>query len=326
MHVLITGGAGMLGGKLAAALAVRGRLRGVPITRLSLADKVAPAPMDAPFPTVAVSLDVRDRAAVAATMAERPDVVFHLAAVPSGGAEADFDVGLDVNLFGTHAVLEAARALGAAPRLVFASTLAVYGGEVPEMIEDHTALNPQTSYGAAKAAAEMLVTDYARRGFVDGVGLRLPTITIRPGAPNKAASSFMSSIFREPLQGREAVCPVSPDYVHWYQSPRRCVENLIHGAEVESAAIGANRCFVLPGLSLTIAEMVDAMRRIAGDAPVDLIRWEPLPEIQTILDGWRGRFNPAKALRLGFVADADFEDIIRFFIEDDLPAGAAGPV
>lgn len=325
MRVVITGARGMLGAKLANALAARGSLCGRAIEQLSLVDLSSPAPLDAPFEVTRHAIDIREPDPIAALLAGNgevwpADVVFHLAALASGGAEADFDGGMGVNLQGSINVFEAARKLGTTPRIVFSSTIAVYGGEAPDPITDDAALNPQTSYGAAKAAAEMLLTDYSRRGFLDGRGLRLPTIAIRPGKPNSAASSFMSSIFREPLQGESAVCPVGPDYRHWYQSPRRCIDNLIHGAEVETEALGQNRCFCLPGLSLTIGEMVEALRRVAGDGPVDLIRWEPMPEVQAILDGWRGRFEPAKAERLGFQRDASFEDVIRAFIEDDLDA------
>ena len=245
-------------------------------------------------------------------------MIYHLAAIVSAQAEAEFDLGLKINLWGSLNVFEAARALGTSPVVVFTSSIAVYGGEIPEPIEDWTMLNPQTSYGMEKAAAEQLLNDYTRRGFLDGRGPRLPTISIRPGKPNKAASSFMSSIFREPLQGQEAVCPVSPDYMHYYLSPRRCVENLIHAAEVDAAALGQNRCFALPGRTHRLGDMVEAMRRVAGDGPVGLIRWEPDPEIQKIVLGWKAHFNPQKAMRLGFVRDESFEENIRFFLEDDV--------
>jgi nucleoside-diphosphate-sugar epimerase len=318
MRIIITGGGGMLGQKLAKALVARGRLRGQEISHLVLADIVDPKPVEAPFPVACRRLDITDRAAIDALFAEGVDVIYHLAAIVSGQSEAEFDLGLNVNLFGSINIFEAARAMAACPRVVFTSSMAVYGGEIPDEIVDWTCLNPQTSYGAEKAAAEMLLTDYSRRGFFDGVGLRLPTISIRPGKPNKAASSFMSSIFREPLQGQEAICPVGPDYPHFYLSPRRCVDNLIHAAEVEAETLGMNRCFVLPGRTHRIGDMVEAMRRVAGDAPVNLIRWEPDPEIQKIVLGWKAFILPAKALRLGFVADADFEDNIRFFLEEDI--------
>ncbi len=323
MRVVITGARGMLGAKLSAALAARGSIAGSAIDELALADISTPDSLEAPFDVTRHAVDIRQPRAVAALLAgeeggKPADVIFHLAALASGGSEADFDTGLAINLQGSINVFEAARSLGTTPRVIFTSTIAVYGGEAPDPITDGAALNPQTSYGAAKAAAEMLLTDYSRRGFLDGRGLRLPTITIRPGKPNTAASSFMSSIFREPLQGEDAVCPVSPDYRHWYQSPRRCIENLIHGAEVAPEALGLNRSFCLPGLSLTIGEMVEALRRVAGDAPVNRIDWKPMPEVQTILDGWRGRFEPTKAERLGFRCDEDFDSVIRYFLADDL--------
>ncbi|MCH7602421.1 MAG: SDR family oxidoreductase [Proteobacteria bacterium] len=322
MRVIIIGGGGMLGRKLARALGRRGEIGGRAITHLALADIVDPAPLKAPFTVSTHRLDITDRAAVEALLATGlgggADIIYHLAAIVSGQAEAEFDLGMDINLMGSINVFEAARALGTTPKLVFTSSNAVYGGEIPEPIEDWTALNPQTSYGAQKAAAEMLLSDYSRRGFIDGRGLRLPTISIRPGKPNKAASSFMSSIFREPLQGHEATCPVGPDYLHCYLSPRACVENLIIAAEVEAQALGQNRCFALPGRTHRLGDMVEAMRRVAGDAAVGLIRWEPDPEVQQIVLGWKARFNPAKALALGFVRDDSFEDNIRFFLEDDI--------
>lgn len=318
MRISIIGGGGMIGQKLARALAARGDLRGRRINHLLLADVNDPAPVEAPFEVSAQRLDITDRAAVDAALADRPDVIYHLAAIVSGQAEAEFDLGLRINLWGSLNVFEAARALGTCPVVVFTSSIAVYGGEIPEPIEDWTMLNPQTSYGMEKAASELLLNDYSRRGFLDGRGPRLPTISIRPGRPNKAASGFMSSIFREPLQGQEAVCPVSPDYMHYYLSPRRCVENLIHAAEIEAGALGQNRCFALPGRTHRLGDMVEAMRRVAGDGPVSLIRWEPDPEVQKIVLGWKAHFRPEKALRLGFRADASFEENIRFFLEDDV--------
>ncbi len=322
MRVVIIGGGGMLGRKLARALGRRGEIGGRAITHMALADIVDPAPVEAPFPVSTHRLDITGRAAVEALLAGGltggADIIYHLAAIVSGQAEAEFELGMAINLTGSINVFEAARALGTCPKLVFTSSIAVYGGEIPEPIEDWTALIPQTSYGAQKAAAEMLLSDYSRKGFLDGRGLRLPTISIRPGKPNQAASGFMSSIFREPLQGHEATCPVGPDYPHCYLSPRRCIENLIIAAEVEAGALGQNRCFALPGRTHLIGDMVEAMRRVAGDAPVGLIRWEPNPEVQKIVFGWKAHFNPAKALALGFVRDHSFEDNIRFFLEDDI--------
>ncbi|MFQ5624502.1 MAG: D-erythronate dehydrogenase [Paracoccaceae bacterium] len=318
MKIAITGGGGFIGRKLALRLAERERLHGQAITGLLLADLAAPAPVEAAFPVETVAADISSPAGAAAAIPPGTGVVYHLAAVVSGHAEADFEAGMAANFHGTLNVLERCRSLGTAPLVVYTSSIAVYGGEVPDPIEDWYLLNPQTSYGTQKAVGELLLNDYSRRGFIDGRGLRLPTISIRPGRPNRAASSFMSSIFREPLQGREAVCPVGPDYAHWYLSPRRVIDNLIHSAGIDAADMGQNRCFALPGRTYTIGEMVEAMRAVAGDGPCNLIRWEDDPETRKIVVGWRARFNPRKALKLGFQRDESFADNIRYFLEDDL--------
>jgi len=318
MRVLITGGGGFLGVKLAKALAAKGEIRGEPITHLIQADLFQPEPVEAGFTVEGLALDIGDRAAVDAAFATPPDCIFHLAAVVSGQAEAEFDIGLRVNLMGTINLLEAMRAAGNKPILVYTSSVAVYGGEIPDMIEDWTILNPQTSYGAQKAAGELLVTDYSRKGFIDGRGLRLPTVTVRPGKPNAAASSFMSSIFREPLQGEEANCPVSEDYPIWNSAPRTVVKNLVHAAEVPEEDWGQNRCLAIPGQTNTVREMVDAMTEVAGTNAAGRITWKPDPFVQKICDGWRAHLNPAKALRLGFHQDSGFTDNIRWFLEDDI--------
>lgn len=322
MRVLITGGGGFLGVKLAKALAAKGEIRGEPITHMIQADLFEPAPVEAGFPVAGRALDIGDRAAMDAVFAAEgdgpPDAVFHLAAVVSGQAEAEFDIGLRVNLMGTINLLEAARAAGTKPIIVYTSSVAVYGGEIPDLIEDHTILNPQTSYGAQKAAGELLVTDYSRKGFIDGRGLRLPTVTVRPGKPNAAASSFMSSIFREPLQGETANCPVAEDYPIWNSAPRTVVANLVHAAEVPEEDWGENRCLAIPGQKNTVREMVDAMTDVAGTNAAGRITWNPDPFVQKICDGWRANVSPAKALRLGFHRDAGFHDNIRWFLEDDI--------
>ncbi|MEO1329300.1 MAG: D-erythronate dehydrogenase [Pseudomonadota bacterium] len=320
MNILILGGGGFLGQKLAKALAVRGEIRGAPISRMVLADIAPASAVEAPFPVETLACDISDRAAVDAAIPAETDVIFLLAAVVSGHAEADLDAGLNINLFGAFNVLERCRALGTKPVLVFTSSIAVYGGEIPDPITDHSFLNPQTSYGAQKAMGELLVNDYSRRGLVDGRGFRLPTISVRPGKPNRAASGFMSSIIREPLNGEEAICPVGRDYLHYYLSPRRCVENLIRGAELEAADLGLNRCMMMPGRSWTVGQMIDALTAVAGPEPAKLIRFERQPEIEGILAGWRGDMRPEKPLKLGLEADASFEDNVRFYLEDDKPA------
>ena len=321
MKILIIGGAGVVGQKLGRALAARGEIRGREIGSLVLADIVEPPRFAAPFPVETALCDIAERGSVDALIGSDVDVIYLLAAVVSAHAEADLDAGLATNLFGAFNVLERCRALGTRPVLVFTSSIAVYGGEVPDPITGATFLNPQTSYGTQKAIGELLINDYSRRGLVDGRGFRLPTISVRPGKPNRAASSFMSSILREPLNGQEAVCPVGRDFPHYYLSPRRCVENLILGAEIEAEALGQNRSMAMPGRTWTTGALIDAMTAVAGPEPAKLIRWEEQPEILRIVSGWRYDFRPEKALALGLRADASFEDNIRYYLEDDLPRG-----
>ncbi|MGP6087982.1 D-erythronate dehydrogenase [Antarctobacter jejuensis] len=318
MNILILGGAGLIGQKLARALATRGTLRGKQISRLTLADVTAPAPVAAPFDVQYQTCDITDPASMTETIPRDTDVIYLLAAVVSAHAEEDFDFGYEVNMHGTLNVLERARALGTRPVVVFTSSIAVYGGEVPQPFTDDSFLNPQISYGAQKAIGELLLNDYSRRGFIDGRGFRLPTISIRPGKPNRAASGFMSSIFREPLQGQTANCPVDKDFHHLYLSPRQCVENLIKGAEIPREDLGLNHVMTMPGQMLTIGQMLDALTAVAGPEPAKLITWDPQPEIADILKGWRNEIRPAKAEKLGLQADASFEDNIRYFLEDDL--------
>lgn len=317
MHVLITGGGGFLGQKLAKALAAAGSLRGQSISKMTLCDLEAPRSPEAGFPVECVASDISDRAATTALFAGKPDVIYHLAAVVSGAAEADFDLGLRVNLFGTLNILEESRAMGTCPVVVYASSCAVHGGEEPEIIVDGLELNPQTSYGSQKAMGELLLNDMSRKGFVDGRGLRLPTVSIRPGKANAAASSFMSSIFREPLQGETSNCPVSGDFAVWHTAPRTMIANLIHAAEVDAKGFGPNRCLNLPGRTDTIGEMIDAMTEVAGPDAKKLITYHADPVIEKIVLGWRNHFRPEKGLGLGFKADESFADSVRWFLEDD---------
>ena len=317
MKVAIIGGGGFLGQKLAKALAAKGMVNGTTITGMVLADVVAPGAVDASFPVETQQMDITDRAAVDRAVAGA-GAIWHLAAIVSAQAEAEFDLGLDINLMGSLNVFQAARALGTCPVVVYTSSCAVYGGEVPEMIEDGVELNPQTSYGSQKAAAELILTDMSRKGFIDGRGLRLPTITVRPGKPNKASTGFMSSIFREPLQGQPSNCPVGRDFPLWHCSPRTMVRNLVHAAEVPAADWGQNRCLATPGLTNTIGEMIDAMTRVAGPEAEARITWEKDEWIEGIVRAFRSHVNPQKALRLGFARDDSFEDSIRYFLEDDI--------
>lgn len=319
MHVTIIGGGGFIGRKTAQTLAQKGSLRGQPIQSLTLADITAPDTLEAPFPVKTTACDITDRASVDQLITTDTDVIFHFAAVVSSHAEQDFEVGMKVNLDGTLNILERCRGLGTCPVVVFTSSLAVFGGEVPDPITDHTIPNPQTSYGMQKAIGELLLNDYSRKGYVDGRGFRLPTISVRPGKPNRAASSFMSSIIREPLNGEPAICPVDEDQEHFYLSPRRCVENLIKGAELDAADLGQQRCMTLPGQRLSIRQMIDALTAVAGPDPAKLIKWEAQPDIAAIVRGWRFDYRFDKALALGLKADTSFEDNVRYYMEDDLP-------
>ena len=320
MHILIIGGGGVVGQKLARSLAARGQLRGKAIRKITLADIVDPAMVEAPVDVECVACDISNPASVAATLGADVDVIYLLAAIVSAHAEEDFDAGLSINLMGTLHVFQRARELQTKPVVVFTSSIAVYGGEVPDPIVDHTFLNPQTSYGAQKAMGDLLVNDFSRKGYIDGRGFRLPTISVRPGKPNRAASSFMSSILREPLNGQEAICPVSDDFPHFYLSPRKCVENLIRGAEVNEEDLGQNRCMMMPGRTWTIRQMIEALTVVAGPEPAKLIKFEAQPMIEEICKGWRFDLRPEKALKLGLSADESFEDNIRYYLEDDKPA------
>jgi nucleoside-diphosphate-sugar epimerase len=321
MHILITGAAGMIGRKLTARLVADGALNGRPIERLTLIDVAVPQrPEKFSGHVEAAAADIADPAAGRAAVAGRPDIVFHLAGVVSGEAELDFDKGMRVNLDGSRNLFDAIRAGGDGyrPRLVFTSSIAVFGAPFPPAIGDEFHLTPLTSYGTAKAAVELLLADYTRRGFLDGVGIRLPSIVVRPGRPNKAASGFFSSIIREPLNGEEAVLPVADSVLHWHASPRAAVGFLIHAAGLDAATLGPRVNLTMPGVCCTVAEQIAALRRIAGDKVASRIRREPDPLVARIVAGWPSRFDPARALALGFRGEASFDDIIRVHITDEL--------
>lgn len=319
MNVLITGGAGFLGLQLARLLLQRGTLnldgQPVAIDRLTLLDVVAPQGLDDARVRV-VTGDLSDPAVLRQAIDKDTGVVFHLAAVVSGQAEADFDLGMRVNLDASRALLETCRELGHQPRVLFTSSVAVYGGKLPPVVQDDTALNPQSSYGVQKAIGELLLTDYSRRGFVDGRVLRLPTISVRPGKPNAAASSFASGIIREPLSGVAANCPVAPETPLWLLSPRAAVAALVNGIELAGERLGNRRVVNLPGLSVTAAGMVDALRRVAGDAVADRVTWEREERVEKIVGTWPAAWNAERAQSLGFQSDASFDEVIRAYMED----------
>jgi D-erythronate 2-dehydrogenase len=321
MHILITGAAGMIGRKLTERLVIDRALGDHPIEKLTLLDIVAPT-----RPT-GFSDHVKTRAADLAAagvaekaISERPQVIFHLAGVVSGEAETDFDKGYRVNLDGTRALLEAVRAAGDGykPKVVFTSSIAVFGAPFPEAIPDDFHLTPLTSYGTQKAMCELLLADYTRRGILEGVGIRLPSIVVRPGKPNKAASGFFSGIIREPLNGEEAVLPVADSVLHWHASPRSAVGFLVHAAGLTREALGDRINLTMPGVCCTVGEQIAALRRVAGDKVVGRIRRAPDALIERIVAGWPRRFDARRSLALGFSVEASFDDIIRAHIEDEL--------
>jgi nucleoside-diphosphate-sugar epimerase len=322
MEVLITGGAGFLGSKLARQLLARGTLAGPSgqpekISRITLLDQVAAQGFDDARITVMTG-DAADPAVIAKALTPSVQSVFHLAAVVSGEAESDFDLGMRINLDATRILLEQSRKNGNRPRVVFTSSVAVFGGDLPPKVLDTTPATPQGSYGAQKAMCELMVTDYSRKGFVDGRSLRLPTVTVRPGKANKAASSFASGIIREPLNGVVSVCPVPPDTKVWALSPRSTVHNLIHAHELESAAFGTAGAVNLPGLTTTVGEMVAAMGRVAGAETMTLVEWKEDPVIMKLVRTWPGDFVTTRAEKMGFVHDANFDDVVKAYIEEEL--------
>lgn len=320
MRVLITGGAGMIGRKVAESIARDGHLGGHEVSALDLVDVVRPEPPEGAPETGCETADLSDAASAAALVARRPDIVVHLAAIPSGGAEDMFEKGYAVNFDGIRNLLDAIRAVGApyCPKVIFSSTIAVFGAPFPERIGDEFLCAPLTSYGAQKVMGEMMLTDYTRRGVIDGIAIRLPTITVRPGKPNLAASGFFSNILREPLVGQEANLPVSEDVRHWFASPRAAVGFVQHAAAMDLAAMGPRRALTMPGLSATVAEEIAALDRIAGPKATRLITREPDPAIAAIVAGWPRDFDTRRALDLGFRAETDFDAIIRAHVEDEL--------
>src|SRR5882724_8625360 len=312
----------MVGRKLVERLLRDGRLGNGDITRLTLQDVVAAAkPEKAGFPVDVVAGDFAVPGYAEKLIAHRPDVIFHLAAIVSGEAELDFDKGYRINLDGTRMLFDAIRLAGGGykPRLVFTSSIAVFGAPFPEAIGDEFFQTPLLSYDTQKAIGELLLADYSRRGFIDGIGIRLPTICIRPGLPNKAASSFFSNILREPLAGKEAVLPVSEDVRHWHATPRSAVGFLLYAATMDLAAAGARRNLTMPGLSATVGEEIAALKRVAGDKVAARIRRKPDPFIIGIVDGWPRNFDASRARKLGFTtAEKTFDDIIRIHIDEEL--------
>ncbi|MEZ5850689.1 MAG: SDR family oxidoreductase [Hyphomicrobiaceae bacterium] len=323
MKILILGGAGMVGRKLAERLARDGHLGGKAISALTLYDVVeAQKPAGAAFPVTVLTGDLPAAGETDKLVADKPDVVFHLAAIVSGEAEQDFDKGYRINLTGTMNLLDSMRRAydGATrkPRIVFTSSIAVFGAPFPDKIPDEFFTTPLTSYGTQKAIGELLISDYTRKGILDGVSIRLPTICVRPGKPNKAASGFFSNIIREPLAGHEAVLPVSEEVMHWHASPRAAVGFLLHAATIDGERVGSRRALTMPGLAVTVGGQIEALRKIAGEKVVARIRRERDPFVEQIVAGWPRNFDAQRAVSLGFKAEQSFEEIVRVHIEDEL--------
>lgn len=325
MQILILGAAGMVGRKLTDRLISDGHLGGRAIAGLILHDVVEPQRPDTPFAVETLTSDFSIPGEAEKLVEGRPDVIFHLAAIVSGEAEADLDKGYRINLDGTRFLFDAIRLVGDGyqPRVVFTSSIAVFGAPFPDAIGDEFFLTPLTSYGAQKAMGELLLADYSRRGFFDGIGIRLPTICVRPGKPNKAASGFFSSIIREPLNGQEVVLPVPVDVRHSHASPRSAVNFLMHAATLDTAEIGPRRNLTMPSVSVTVAEQIEALRRVAGERYVARIHHELDPYIMRIVEGWPRRFDARRAESLGFRAEQSFDEIINIYIEDELGGALA---
>jgi len=323
MRILVTGSGGMIGRKLVERLVADKTLGGKTIQGLTLVDVVeSPVPQGAPALTKPIVADFSEKGVAATLIQDRPDVVFHLAAIVSGDAEANFEKGYRINFNGSWALLEAIRQenekSGYKPRFVFASSLAVIGPPFPDPVPDSLATTPTTSYGTQKAMTELLLADYSRKGFLDGVGVRLPTICIRPGKPNKAASSFFSGILREPLAGQEAVLPVGEEVRHWFASPRAAVGFFITAATIDTSSLGVRRSMTMPGVSATVGEEIEALRKAAGDKAVALIKRVEDPFVANIVKGWAGRYDPQLATEAGFKAEKNFDEIIKVYQQDEM--------
>lgn len=313
MRVVITGGSGFIGRRLAARLLRRELRKLVLFDVKEVTDELSRDPR-----VEQVTGDISDPAAVQRLITPETTSIFHLGAIVSSGAEADFDLGMRVNLEGTRNVLEAARRLATPPRVLFGSTEAVYGGDLPAVIDDRTPLYPQTSYGAQKACGELLISDYSRKGYLDGRALRFPTILVRP-EPNMAASTFASTIIREPLLGHDTVCPVTEDSVMAVMSVRRLLECIERAHDLPPEEFGAERALLLPAVAASVREMIEGVRRVGGDEAVRRITIRPDPNIQRIVDGWPRGVKAERARRMGIHPEGSIDEIIATFVVDDLP-------
>ena len=321
MKILILGGAGMVGQKLLNKILDKQELRNKKVSEITLFDIIkAPYPDNTTIPIITKSGDISDPSVSADIVSSKPDVIFHLAAIVSGQAEQEFDLGWNINAKGSWGLFEAIRSQGDdyCPRVVFTSSIAVFGAPFPDKIPDNFFTTPLTSYGAQKAISELLLADYSRKGMIDGISIRLPTICVRPGKPNLAASGFFSGIIREPLNGQEAILPVDTDVRHWHATPRSAAGFLIHAAEIDTKKLNNRITLNMPGLSATVQEQIDALGRVAGNDVIKLIKHQPDPVIQKIVSGWARDFDTQRSIDLGFKAETNFDEIIKIYIEDDL--------
>ncbi len=321
MEIVVTGAAGFLGQRLIRALLARGTLAGPdghqqPIGKIRAFDVVALQGIDDARVEVLTG-DIADATHIETLIGPATASVFHLAAVVSGQAEQEFDLGMRINFDATRAIFERLRALGTCARFVMTSSVAVFGGALPETVEDTHVWSPKSSYGTEKALADLLLADYSRRGYLDGRSLRMPTVVVRPGKPNRAASSFASGIIREAVNGSEAVCPVAPETLLWLMSPDRAVENLVHGHDLSAERLTEGRVINMPGLSVTVSEMLASLRRIAGDTVAQRVRFERDPAVEKIVNSWPGHFSAPYARSLGFVYDTSFDEVVQAFIARD---------
>ena len=321
MKILIMGGAGMIGQKLLNLILNKGELRSQKISEITLFDIVdAPHPTNTSISIITKTGDISDPSVSNDLVSSEPDVIFHLAAIVSGQAEQEFDLGWNINAKGSWGLFEAIRHKGKnyCPRVVFTSSIAVFGAPFPDQIPDNFFTTPLTSYGAQKAISELLLADYSRKGMIDGISIRLPTICVRPGKPNLAASGFFSGIIREPLNGKEAILPVSTDVRHWHATPRSAAGFLVHAAEIDTAKLNNRITLNMPGLSVTVQEQIEALERVAGSDVVKLIKHQSDPVIEKIVSGWARNFETKRSIDLGFKAESNFDEIIKIYIEDDL--------
>jgi len=317
MRVIILGGGGFLGRRLAKELMEKGNLVLGKLSHLTLVDIAFHQDILEDTRIECVEADFSDEKVMGKLLQKKPDIIFHLAAIVSGEAEKNLDLGLQINFHASLQLLELCRQFTIRPRIVFASSCAVFGGDISRVITDDTSAKPLSSYGTQKAMTELLMNDYTRKGFIDARCLRLPTIAIRPGKPNAATSSFVSAIIREPLNGKPAFYPVLPETEVWIQSPKRVIQNFIHAATIDKKILGNDRIINLPGLTTTVQEMITALEQITNCEVTRLIAHKPNAFLQSIVLTWPPHFDTQRAIKLGFVRDTSPEEIIRLYIEEE---------